>query len=107
MNKSTFKVTVMDCSAEEQMVRMKLEPLSQVERLDFDLPARKLVVYHHNEAAPIAKSLGELGLGKVSLVRKPPTYPSTIMKMTPSKNASSGGCSASTPPSSSWRWLSD
>ncbi|SEQ57188.1 cation transporter [Neolewinella agarilytica] len=63
MNKSTFKVTAMDCSAEEQMIRMKLEPLSQVERLDFDLPARKLVVYHRNEAAPLAKSLGELGLG--------------------------------------------
>ncbi len=54
----------MDCSAEEQMVRMKLEPLSQIERLSFDLPARSLVVYHQNEVDPIQESLGSLGLGE-------------------------------------------
>lgn len=43
---------------------MKLEPLSQVERLSFDLPARSLVVYHRDEAGPIEKSLSELGLGE-------------------------------------------
>lgn len=63
MNKSTYKVTAMDCSAEEQMVRMQLEPLPQVERLDFDLPARLLTVYHHDADTPVTQALHQLGLG--------------------------------------------
>ena len=64
MNKSTFKVPAMDCSAEEQMVRMKLAPLREIKRLDFDLPARKLEVYHRGEVDRIAVALGDLGFGE-------------------------------------------
>ncbi len=62
MNKSIYKVTAMDCSAEEQMVRMQLEPLHQVERLDFDLPARQLTVYHRGEAESVTEALHALRL---------------------------------------------
>ena len=44
--KSTFKIAKMDCSSEEQQVRLKIEPVSEVQHLDFDLPGRKLTVYH-------------------------------------------------------------
>lgn len=63
MNKSTYKVAAMDCSAEEQMVRMQLEPLAEVVRLEFDLPARELAVYHRGDPAAIGAALGTLDLG--------------------------------------------
>jgi len=53
----------MDCSAEEQMVRMKLEDMSYIKRLEFNLPERKLEVYHHGDSEEIARSLQELNLG--------------------------------------------
>ena len=46
MEKTTFKITKMDCPSEEQMIRMKLESYAQVKYLDFDIPNRKLEVYH-------------------------------------------------------------
>ncbi len=63
MNKSIYKVTAMNCSTEEQMVRMQLEPLPQVERLDFDLPARQLTVYHSDVVTPVTEALHQLKLG--------------------------------------------
>ncbi len=52
----------MDCPSEEQMIRMKLEPLSQVKHLEFDIPARKLEVFHQEEVHPIQKAIGALNL---------------------------------------------
>ena len=46
MKKSTFIISKMDCPSEEQMIRMKLETYTQVKYLDFDIPNRKLEVYH-------------------------------------------------------------
>ena len=41
INKTTFKVSKMDCPSEEQMIRMKLESNPQIKYLDFDIPNRK------------------------------------------------------------------
>ena len=46
INKSRFLIKDMDCLSEEQMIRMKLEAFSQVKHLEFDIPARKLEVFH-------------------------------------------------------------
>lgn len=62
MKRSTFKITKLDCLAEEQIIRMKLEPLSQVKHLDFDIPARKLEVFHLEDVQPIQKAISELDL---------------------------------------------
>lgn len=53
----------MDCSAEEQMVRMKLDGYSNIKKLEFDLPARKLEVYHLGDVTLIETNLRELNLG--------------------------------------------
>ena len=53
----------MDCSAEEQMIRMRLQPLPEIRSLDFDLPARRLTVYHTGEVGLVASELAGLGLG--------------------------------------------
>ena len=63
MNQTTYRIEQMDCSAEEQMVRMKLDDMAVVERLSFDLPARRLTVYHAGDAAGITAALEDLGLG--------------------------------------------
>ncbi len=63
MKKTTFYVAGMDCSAEEQLVRMKLEELSAVHQLQFDLSARLLGVYHTGEIEPVRAELAELELG--------------------------------------------
>jgi len=46
MQKTTFKITKMDCPSEEQMIRMKLEGLENIRSLEFDIPKRLLHVYH-------------------------------------------------------------
>ncbi|AKQ46886.1 hypothetical protein TH63_16600 [Rufibacter radiotolerans] len=63
MQKSTFHISQMDCPAEEQMVRMKLEGKPSVKRLNFDLQAREATIWHQGPVAPIAGALATLGLG--------------------------------------------
>ncbi|MDY3530320.1 cation transporter, partial [Riemerella anatipestifer] len=36
MQKTTFKISKMDCPSEEQMIRMKLADLTNINSLDFD-----------------------------------------------------------------------
>ena len=47
----------MDCPSEEQMIRMKLDGFKQVKYLDFDIPNRKLEVYHTDDVDEISLSL--------------------------------------------------
>ncbi|WP_421810356.1 cation transporter [Flagellimonas sp.] len=63
MKKSTFIITKMDCPSEEQMIRMKLESYAQVKHLDFDIPNRKLEVYHVDDVKAIKTSIASLKLG--------------------------------------------
>lgn len=60
---SHFVVAKMDCAAEERMVRLALEPLAGVTALAFDLPGRRLQVFHAGDVAPITARLESLGLG--------------------------------------------
>ncbi|MBC3540776.1 cation transporter [Rufibacter sediminis] len=63
MQKSTFYIAQMDCAAEEQMVRMKLQGQPSVNRLAFDLAARQVDIWHSGEVRPISATLSTLGLG--------------------------------------------
>ncbi len=63
MFKSTFKISKMDCPSEENLIRMKLEGLSIIKSLVFDIESRKLTVFHSEENPAIEKSLKELNLG--------------------------------------------
>ncbi|HFX6352875.1 TPA: cation transporter, partial [Acinetobacter baumannii] len=60
---SDYKIPKMDCSAEEQMVRMTLSSLVNVKRLVFDLPNRNLKVMHNGESNEITAKLEALGFG--------------------------------------------
>jgi len=63
MFKSTFKISKMDCPSEETLIRMKLEGLSVIKNLVFDIENRKLTVFHSEENPEIGKRLKELNLG--------------------------------------------
>ncbi|SFH04328.1 cation transporter [Pedobacter insulae] len=62
MKKSTFEIKRMDCSAEEQLVRMKLEGFAEIYQLNFDLANRKLEVFHSDDVKHIADAIHELNL---------------------------------------------
>ena len=53
----------MDCPSEENLIRMKLDGISSIANLDFDIPSRKLTVFHSGEIDQIEKSVIELNLG--------------------------------------------
>jgi Co/Zn/Cd efflux system component len=61
--KSVFHIPKMDCHAEENLIRLQLEELSQVKSLQFDLQLRQLEVFHTQKVAPIEKNLCSLNLG--------------------------------------------
>ena len=53
----------MDCPSEENIIRMKLDGISSIKNLDFDIPNRKLIVFHTEDIDQIEKSILELKLG--------------------------------------------
>ncbi len=63
MTVSRYRVPKMDCAAEEQMVRDTLDEVAGIRKLEFDLPARRLAVFHEGNAARISDRLERLGLG--------------------------------------------
>jgi len=63
MYKTTFHISKMDCPSEESLIGMKLEGLSTIKSLSFDIENRKLTVFHSEENEEIEKYLKELNLG--------------------------------------------
>ncbi len=62
MRKTTFSILKMDCPSEEQLIRMKLEGLSYIRSLNFDIPGRKLVVLHSTVENEISDKISSLDL---------------------------------------------
>ncbi|TBW28699.1 cation transporter [Gramella sp. KN1008] len=63
MEKSVFEISKMDCPSEENLIRMKLDGISAIKNLDFDIPNRKLTIFHTGEIDKIEESLVALNLG--------------------------------------------
>jgi Co/Zn/Cd efflux system component len=63
MEKTIFEITKMDCPSEENLIRIKLDGISSIANLDFDIPNRKLTVFHSGQIDQIEKSVIELNLG--------------------------------------------
>jgi Co/Zn/Cd efflux system component len=58
--KSEFKIKKMDCPSEENIIRMQLENISSIKKLDFNIENRSLTVFHEGDVARIAKSIKSL-----------------------------------------------
>jgi Co/Zn/Cd efflux system component len=64
MQKTTFEISQMDCPSEENLIRLKLAEFSDIKNLDFDIPNRKLTIFHFSEKEKIGNALAELKLGE-------------------------------------------
>ncbi len=53
----------MDCPSEENMIRMKLDGLNSIKKLEFDIESRNLTVFHLEEGKEIFKRLESLNFG--------------------------------------------
>lgn len=53
----------MDCPSEENLIRMKLNDIADIIELEFDIPDRKLTVYHKGSLAAIELAVYDLNLG--------------------------------------------
>lgn len=73
MEKSCFKITQMDCAAEETLVRMKLQAINTIASLDFNLSKRELIVFHTGHFNEINAALNELNLGS-TLIHSEETF---------------------------------
>ena len=60
MLKTTFQILKMDCPSEERMIRMKLDGFANIQSLQFDIPNRKLDVYHMDSYDGILEALNTL-----------------------------------------------
>ncbi|WP_179346594.1 cation transporter [Winogradskyella ursingii] len=60
MEKSIFNISKMDCPSEESMIRMKLDSVGHISKLDFDIPNRKLTVFHNGNLEEIQKAIKDL-----------------------------------------------
>jgi Co/Zn/Cd efflux system component len=62
VQKTTFVIHKMDCASEEQLIRLKLEDFKNISSLNFDIPNRRLDVYHSGDYAPIFSEIKGLQL---------------------------------------------
>ena len=60
---SRFHVTDMDCAAEEQLVRLALSDLDGINRIEFNLETRDVVIDHDTDPDTINSALQILNLG--------------------------------------------
>ena len=63
MIKTEYHISKMDCPSEENMIRMKLDGLQTIKKLDFDIENRNLTVYHSEEDKEIFIRLESLNFG--------------------------------------------
>jgi Co/Zn/Cd efflux system component len=63
MKKTSFYIKDMDCTSEEQMIRMRLEDMEGISGLEFDLVQRRLDVFHDVSPTALADVLAPLNLG--------------------------------------------
>ena len=67
MKVSTFHIEQMDCPTEERMIRNVLEPMKEIEKLDFNLISRLLTVTHTlPDEKPIVAAIRTAGMEAVS-----------------------------------------
>jgi Co/Zn/Cd efflux system component len=57
----------MDCLSEENLIRIKLDEIEAIKNLEFDIPARKLTVFHTGELNLIEEAISDLKLGSRKL----------------------------------------
>lgn len=60
MRRTTFNVSKMDCPSEERLIRMKLDGVSVIKQMYFDIPNKKLAIIHDGNPDEILQLLHPL-----------------------------------------------
>ncbi|MDZ4105897.1 MAG: cation transporter [Nitrosomonas sp.] len=68
---STFSIPKMDCPSEENLIRMALSSIDNIESLHFDLSRRELKARHQGEPNRLLERLQPLNLGTILLDTQP------------------------------------
>lgn len=63
MLKSEYHIPKMDCPSEENMIRMKLDGIKVIKKLEFDIENRNLTVFHTKQNDDIGTRLDSLNFG--------------------------------------------
>lgn len=63
MIKSEYHIPKMDCPSEENIIRMKLDGLQTIKKLEFDIQNRNLTVFHTEDDKKIFSRLDSLNFG--------------------------------------------
>jgi len=63
MEKTIFEISKMDCPSEENLIRMKLDEISNIAHLEFNIAKRELTIFHTGNLEEIEESIIELKLG--------------------------------------------
>ena len=64
MQKTIFKISKMDCPSEESLIRMKLDGIKGIKKLNFDIAERNLTVFHNDNINQIGDAIAELNLSE-------------------------------------------
>ena len=67
MTTTRFRVHKMDCAAEEQLVRMRLDAVAGISRVEIDLANRTVAVVHEGDVEEVACALDSLDLDSTEL----------------------------------------
>lgn len=74
MNKTIFEIPKMDCPSEEQIIKLRLNEVEGIKKLDFNIPQRQLSILHEGDPDSILEALIPLNFGttiKSSVVADP------------------------------------
>lgn len=82
MKQTVFYIAKMDCPSEEALIRMQLGGLAQVGGLAFDIPNRRLTVFHSGGTEAVQARLDGLKLG-ASLVESRETVSDGLPEAAP------------------------
>jgi Co/Zn/Cd efflux system component len=85
MQKVIFKISKMDCPSEEQLIRMKLDGMSNIQVIKFDIPNRQLTIYHDGDLEPIDKAISELNLNSTLISKEQAELPVNVSNQTKEK----------------------
>jgi Co/Zn/Cd efflux system component len=68
MHKTEFLIKKMDCPSEENIIRMKLDDIADIKKMDFDIATRTLKIYHEGNLDHIKERIFNLNFDS-SLVK--------------------------------------
>lgn len=79
MTTTRFRVGKMDCAAEERLVRLRLDAVARVRRVDVDLDQRTVVIEHDADVAEITAALASLDLDSSELAEPDTSAPAVVV----------------------------